>query len=79
MWRGATPECLMGELIVLRSTLNEPKSPSVDEKNIDLPNERSCFDCEHALFGVRGTFCRLYAIDVWNEQEEAEGCEDYAP
>jgi hypothetical protein len=41
--------------------------------------ERSCFECEYALFGVSGTFCKLYRIDVIDEKQEAQECEDYAP
>jgi hypothetical protein len=40
--------------------------------------ERSCADCQHALFGRSGVYCRVHHIDVWDEVAEAEECEDWS-
>lgn len=40
--------------------------------------EAVCSDCENALFGPGGVYCRLYSEDIWNERVAAE-CADYDP
>lgn len=69
----------MGDLIQLSSYEKAPKFPSVEDECCIPINQRSCLDCKHALFGTSGTYCRLYHLDVWNEEQEAEGCEDFEP
>jgi hypothetical protein len=39
---------------------------------------RVCSDCEHALFGPGGVYCRLYNEDIWQEKV-AEECADFDP
>lgn len=37
-----------------------------------------CSDCEHALFGPGGVYCRVFSEDIWLERV-AEECSDYDP
>lgn len=46
---------------------------------VDLPvKPRRCGDCENALFGPGGVYCRAYHEDIWNERI-AEECELWEP
>lgn len=48
---------------------------------VRLPVERvpvRCGDCEHALHGSGGVFCRQYLEDIWDEKI-AEECDDFDP
>lgn len=38
----------------------------------------SCADCEHALMGSGGIYCRTYMEEIWNEKT-AEDCVDFDP
>lgn len=40
------------------------------------PAKPKCSECEHALFGPGGVYCRLYQDDIWNEAT-AEECDDF--
>lgn len=37
-----------------------------------------CGDCEQALLGSSGVYCRLYQEDIWDERV-AEECENFEP
>jgi hypothetical protein len=51
----------------------------VDEQNVHLLFPRSCYGCENAMFGPRGTYCAEYDETILSETAAAEDCEGYTP
>ena len=41
--------------------------------------DRTCYDCQHAYFGVRGVFCDAWREHIVDEKAAARDCEVYDP
>lgn len=46
--------------------------------HLKADSRKLCSDCEFALFGSGGIFCREFSEDIWDERI-AEECESFDP
>lgn len=48
-----------------------------DEITVAAKPINSCYSCEFAMFGPRGTYCSAFSEEIWDEIGAAEDCDLY--
>lgn len=38
---------------------------------------QSCFDCENAMFGPKGTYCTAFGEEIFSETTAADDCPEF--